>query len=66
MMETKFDVDVQLTGTDGNAFALMGKVIEGIRSAGGTSQDVSAFQKEAMAGDYDHLLRTCMAWVNVQ
>ena len=64
-MTTKFDVDVQLTGTDGNAFALMGKVIQGIRSAGGTSQDVSAFQSEAMSGDYNHLLLTCQKWVNV-
>ena len=65
-MATKFDVDVQLTGTDGNAFALIGKVIAGIKKAGGTSEDVRAFQDEAMSGDYNHLLRTCMQWVNVQ
>ena len=65
-MSTKFDIDVQLTGTDGNAFALMGKVSEGIKKAGGTSEDVRSFQDEAMSGDYNHLLRTCMAWVNVQ
>jgi hypothetical protein len=64
-METKFDVDVQLSGTDGNAFAILGKVINGIKSAGGTSEDVIAFQDEATYGDYDHLLRTCMKWVNV-
>jgi len=65
-MATKFDVDVQLTGTDGNAFVLMGKVSAGIKKAGGTSEDVRAFQDEAMSGDYNHLLRTCMQWVNVQ
>ena len=64
-METKFDVDVQLSGTDGNAFALMAKVTRGIRKAGGTRQDEDEFVNEAMSGDYDHLLRTCMAWVNV-
>jgi hypothetical protein len=65
-MSTKFDIDVQLSGTDGNAFALIGKVVNGIRSAGGTSQDIRAFQDEAMSADYDHLLRTCMEWVNVR
>jgi hypothetical protein len=65
-MSTKFDIDVQLTGTDGNAFALMGKVSKGILDSGGTKADVVAFQNEAMSGDYDDLLRTCMAWVNVQ
>ena len=65
-MTTKFDVDVQLTGTDGNAFAILGKVINGIKNAGGTSEDVAAFQNEAMSGDYNHLLRTCMEWVNVK
>ena len=65
-MATKFDVDVQLTGTDGNAFALMAKVTRGIREGGGTKQDENEFMNEAMSGDYDHLLRTCMEWVNVQ
>ncbi len=61
----KFDVNVQLTGTDGNAFAIMSKVSKGIREAGGEKSDVIAFQDEAMSGDYDNLLRTCMEWVNV-
>ena len=65
-METKFDVDVQLTGTDGNAFAILGKVSNAILAAGGTNDDLRDFQGQAMAKDYDHLLRTCMEWVNVQ
>ena len=64
-MTTKFDVDVQLTGTDGNAFALMARVTQGIREGGGTKADESEFMKEAMSSDYNHLLRTCMEWVNV-
>lgn len=61
----KFDVNVQLVGTDGNAFALMARVRDGIKRAGGTKEDQKAFVKEATAGDYDHLLATCMKWVNV-
>ena len=26
-------------------------------------EDVEAFKEEAISGDYDHLLRTCMEWV---
>lgn len=61
----KFDVDVQLTGTTGNAFAIMGKVSQAILEAGGEKSDVIDFQDEATSGDFDHLLRTCIEWVNV-
>ena len=61
----KFNIEVQLVGTDGNAFALMGRVQRGIRDAGGTKEDTDAFYAEATSGDYDHLLQTCMEYVNV-
>ena len=66
MNETaKFDIEVQLTGEDGNAFAVMAAVIRGMRKAGATPVDVADFQKEAMSGDYNNLLRTALAWVAV-
>jgi hypothetical protein len=61
----KFDIDVQLVGTDGNAFALLGRVTRALRQAGLPKSEEEAFVKEATSGDYDHLLRTCDAWVNV-
>lgn len=65
MSEVKYpDVEVQLTGVDGNAFSVMGAVSRALRRAG-HADDIEAFHEEAMAGDYDHLLRTCMAWVTV-
>ena len=57
------DVHVQLTGTDGNAFALMGKVTKALKRAG-HGEHVAAFRMEAMTGDYDNLLRVCMSWVD--
>jgi hypothetical protein len=63
--DVKFpDVEVQLTGTDGNAFAVMGQVARALRKAGHGDQ-VDAFRAEAMSGDYNHLLATCMKWVDV-
>ena len=61
----KFDVDVQLSGNDGNAFAIFAAVTRGIRRAGGTSEDKKAYLAEAQSGDYDNVLVTSMKWVNV-
>jgi hypothetical protein len=58
------DVEVQLTGTDGNAFAILGRVTQALKRAGHGDQ-VDAFMEEATAGNYDQLLATCMKWVEV-
>ena len=66
-MEVKHpQVTVQLTGEDGNAFLVMGKVTKAMKRAGCTPAEVEAFRAEAMSGDYDHLLQTCMLTVNVE
>lgn len=59
------EVRVQLTGTDGNAFAIMGKVQRALRRAGVDEDEVKAYLDESMSGDYDNLLRTAMRWVEV-
>jgi hypothetical protein len=59
------NVHVQLTGTDGNAFAIMGKVADALRRAGVSNDEVVAYRAESMAGDYDNLLRVAMRWVEV-
>ena len=59
------DIEVQLTGVDGNAFSLMGVVAKGLRRAGVSFDEIDEFRKEAMSGDYDNVLRTCMSWVSV-
>ncbi len=56
---------VQLVGTDGNAFAIMGKVARALREAG-KPELVQPYMDEATAGDYDHLLRVTMKYVDVQ
>lgn len=59
------NVKVQLTGTDGNAFAILGKVQRALRKGNASPSDVTEFFNEATSGDYDHLLQTCMRWVVV-
>ena len=67
------DIDVQLSGLSSNAMALTCAVVDAIKEAArrGTitreerDESIREFRAEAYSGDYDHLLQTCMKWVNV-
>jgi hypothetical protein len=54
--------DLDLTTVDGNAFMVMGAVGWSLRRAGNSQEVIDAFHGQAMAGDYDHLLRTAIAF----
>ena len=58
------DIQVQLTGQDGNAFAILGRTTAALRAAGVPSEEIDAYFAEATSGDYDHLLQTTMRWVD--
>lgn len=58
-------IKVKLVGNDGNAFAIMGNVIRELKRNSVPQEEIDVFKKEAMSGDYDNLLSTCMNWVNV-
>lgn len=60
------EVEVQLSGNNGNAFAILGTMKQAMRRANIPTAEIEQFHKEAMSGDYDHLLQTCMKWVNVK
>ena len=59
------NVTVQLTGTDGNAFAIMGRVQAALRKAGATKEELAQYSMDSMSGDYDNLLRAQAKWVNI-
>jgi len=59
------EITVQLTGEDGNAFAILGAVKEAMRRGGVDKSEIDQFMAEATSGDYDHLLQTAMKWVDV-
>lgn len=58
-------IKVKLIGTDGNAFAILGRVKDALKQGGQDKEFIDAFLKEATSGDYDHLLCTCMEVVDV-
>jgi hypothetical protein len=63
---TKYpEIEVQLTGQDGNAFAIMGAVSTALRKGGVPKDEINEYTTQSMSGDYDNLLRTAMEWVSV-
>lgn len=54
---------LSLIGEDGNAFAILGKAR---RVAIKNNMDWDAISKEAMSGDYNHLLQTIMEHFEVE
>lgn len=67
-MEVKYPEvkKVKLVGEDGNAFAILGRVMAAMKSAGLSKEVQNEYYTEATAGDYGHLLRTTMAWVRTK
>lgn len=59
------EIEVQLVGTDGNAFAVLGNVRRALARGGVPKEEQDEFMAEAMSGDYDHLLATVFRWVEV-
>jgi hypothetical protein len=57
---------VKLVDTDGNAFAIMGRVKKAMKEAGVEQNIINTYLSEAMRGDYDHLLATTMKYVEVE
>ena len=65
--EVKFPyVTVQLSGTDSNAGAIIGKVRRALRGGGATPEELDQYFTESTSGDWDNVIRTAMRWVNVE
>ena len=58
------EVVVQLTGLDGNAFAVMGRVRDGLKRAGVHRSEIQRYTEESTnSGSYDELLGVALSWV---
>ena len=62
----KYDVDVQLTGVNGNAVAIVQAVTKALKKAKVHQSEINQFRNQALAGNYDNVLQTAMQWVNVE
>ncbi len=66
MIKPKEKPIVRLSGHDGNAFAIMERVKRALQSAGADKEYIDRYMKEAMSGDYNHLLLVSMDYVAVE
>lgn len=59
------EVSVELSGQDGNAFMIIGRVQRALRNAGVDKEDITRYVNEATSGDYDNVIRTTAQWVEI-
>lgn len=59
------DIEVELSGTVGNAFSIMGKVRRAMKRNGVSDDEIQKYTDESTSGDYDNVLVTAMRWVTV-
>jgi hypothetical protein len=59
------EIEVRLVGEDGNAFAILGRVLRELRRADVPEAELDEFLAEATSGDYDHLLQTAVRCVSI-
>lgn len=57
-------VQVELVGEDGNALAVITRACRAAKLAGLSKEQVDEYRKEAMSGDYYHVLNTTMDYFN--
>jgi hypothetical protein len=59
-------IKVKLIGSDGNAFAILGKVSQALLRAGHDKTYVDEFLVKAKSGNYDNLLCVCAEYVDIE
>ena len=64
-MEGRKKPKVKLIGEDGNAFAILARAKVALQKQGASKALIDQYMEEAMAGDYNHLLRTTMKYCDV-
>lgn len=60
------DASEVLLGIDGNAGSVMGATTRALKAAGNPTSVLDAYRREAMSGDYDHLLAASMTYLEGQ
>ena len=57
------EIEVQLAGEDGNAYAILSRVTRAMRKAGLSREEINDYMDEAMSGDYDNLIAVTTQWI---
>jgi len=59
------EIEVELSGIDGNAMSIMGATTKALRRGGVSKEERDLYFKEATSGDYDNVISTTMKWVSI-
>ena len=59
------EIEVELSGHDGNAFAVMGAVRKALSRYGVAKDEIEEYIKQSMSGDYNNLLQVADNWVTI-
>jgi len=59
------EIEVELSGIDGNAMSIMGATTKALRRGGVPKEEQELYFKEATSGDYDNVISTTMKWVSI-
>jgi hypothetical protein len=66
-MKVKYpEIEVQLTGKDGNAYSIMGAVSKALKRAKVDQLEIDQYINRSTSGDYDNLLRVAASFVTVK
>jgi len=60
------DIVVHLIGATGDMWSVVGQVRRAMMNANVPDDTIAVFVREATAGNYNHMIRVCMAWVNIE
>lgn len=59
------EIEVELTGIDGNTGSIMAAVSRGLKRNGVSYDQVEKMREEMLSGDYNNVIQTAMRWVCV-
>ena len=66
MSQPKYpDIEVKLSGENGNAYVIMGRVKRAMRKGGLSKEQIDEYIAESTSGDYNNLLNTVFRFVTV-
>jgi hypothetical protein len=63
---SKTGLTLNIIGSDGNAFSILGKAIKTMKQANLSQKDIDEYEVLATSGDYNNLLRVTMDWFVVK
>jgi len=66
-MQVKYpEIEVQLSGNDGNAYSIMGAVSKALKRAEVPQIEIDQYINRSTSGDYDYLLQTAASYVTIK